>query len=315
MFESWVFPVKLLHDARMSIRVEGQDAPVDFASAVESVVVRPESTTLTASNQLFTIRATCFSPIEEAGTIVLLDVDTARPLTITVSFVPDLKLLLAATHIEASRAMRELGALMGDGELSAEAAGRHDRGVESLKMRYRDAQTGRFAHALTKSGGRNLEETAWLAMPLFYGQAESGAAAATLDALASARMATDWGARMLSRESAAYNPVGYNNGAVWPFLTGFVAAGLYEYQRPHAAFAYLRRLAQLTFDHGPGYQPEILSGRTYVFRVRGGLRVREVEGGRLVEEQGGWQRVAVAFSPSEDPRYVTATVAIRLGPR
>ncbi|MBI3426039.1 MAG: hypothetical protein HY011_24170, partial [Acidobacteria bacterium] len=90
-FEAWVFPLKLFHDARLSIQVEGQDNAIDFAAIVQRVIARPEATTLVASDQLFTIRATFFAPIDEAGTIILLDVDTVRPLTITASFVPDLK--------------------------------------------------------------------------------------------------------------------------------------------------------------------------------------------------------------------------------
>ena len=49
-FEAWVFPLKLFHDARLSISVEGQDNPIDFASIVDRVVARPEATTLVASD-------------------------------------------------------------------------------------------------------------------------------------------------------------------------------------------------------------------------------------------------------------------------
>ncbi len=91
VFEAWAFPIKLFHDARISIQVEGQDSPVDFGDNVEHIITRPEATTLIASNQLFTMRAHFLTPIDEAGSLVLLDVETSRPLTVTVSFVPDLK--------------------------------------------------------------------------------------------------------------------------------------------------------------------------------------------------------------------------------
>ncbi|MBK7597241.1 MAG: hypothetical protein IPJ07_01450 [Acidobacteria bacterium] len=90
-FESWVFPMKLFHNAAISISIEGQDSPIDFSSSVDKVIARPESTTLVATNQLFTIKATYFTPINEQGSIILLDIDTARPMTLTISFVPDLK--------------------------------------------------------------------------------------------------------------------------------------------------------------------------------------------------------------------------------
>lgn len=562
VFESWVFPLKLFHDARITISIEGQDNPVDFATNVERIIARPEATTLTAANQLFAIRAHFFTPIDEAGSIILLDIDTARRLTLTVSFVPDLKpmwpgglggqtagwrddlkafvisesrrkfngffgspaatrgiatpahqlgagalrfeikvdperarqsyyplimagggqgrqpvidlyqrlsssipeqyqktcehyrrlreemmtietpdavlnlafewakaaldkgmvenpdlgyglvagwgvsgdgarpgfgwffggdaainsyamtgygdfeatsaafkflakyqradgkitheisqsagmirwfdeypyayyhadttpfyiaavynlyrqsgdrkivtelwetlkrayqfclandgdgdgilenskaglgaselgslladlhqdILLAATHLEASLAMRELALLMNDRPLHETAEAKYQQAIKAINERYWHEESGRYAYALTKSGKQNTEVTAWTAVPLMFGQLDSRRASGTLASLASAQLSTDWGTRMLSNASQAYDPIAYNNGGVWPFLTGFVAAGEYEYHRAHAAFAHLTQVAQLTFDHALGYHPEILSGEYY----------------------------------------------------
>jgi len=562
VFESWVFPIKLFHDARISVRVDGQDNPVDFAAIVRRVIARPEATTLVASDQLFTIRATFFSPIDEAGSIVLLDIDTARALTITVSFTPDLKpmwpgglggqsagwndnlkafvisesrrkfngffgcpaatkgvatpahqlasgalrfdikvepklarqfyypliiaggvngrqpvidlyqrleksvaeqyqktfnhyrrlreemmvvessdkslnlafewakaaldkgmvenpdlgygliagwgatgegarpgfgwffggdaainsyamtgygdfdsmraafkflakyqradgkitheisqaagmikwfeeypyaflhadttpfyiaavhnlyrqsgdkelirdlwpvlkkayefcvandsdndgilenskaglgaselgsllndlhqdIYLAATNLEASLAMRELAALMNDQALGNLADQKYQRALGSINELYWDQRAGRHVYALTKSGKQNAEITAWTAVPMMFGQLDPKRAGETLATLSSSQISTDWGARMLGNQSPAYDPIAYNNGGVWPFLTGFVACAEYEYRRPHAGFAHIRQLAQLTFDHALGYHPEILSGDFY----------------------------------------------------
>jgi hypothetical protein len=65
---------------------------------------------------------------------------------------------------------------------------------------------------------------------------------------------------MLSRESVLYEPLSYNNGAVWPFLTGFAALALYEAGREPAARAYLEGTAALTFLEARGFIPELLSG-------------------------------------------------------
>lgn len=561
-FEAWAFPLKLFHDARLSIQVEGQDNPIDFATIVQRVIARPEATTLVASDQLFTIHATFFAPIDEAGAIILLDVDTVRPLTITASFVPDLKpmwpgglggqsagwrddlkafvisesrrkyngffgspaaikgvatpahqlasgalrfdlkidpqqakrsfypliiagggngrqpvielyqrlastvaeqyqktfnhyrrlreallsvetpdpqfnlafewakaaldkgmidnpelglglvagwgasgggarpgfgwffggdaainsyamtgygdfdsmraafkflakyqradgkitheisqaaaqikwfdeypyayyhadttplyiaavynlyrqsgdkqfitdlwetlkkayqfcldndsdgdgilenskaglgaselgsllndlqqdIYLAATNTEASLAMRELSAAMGDQELRAVADERYKKASNAINERYWDTQVNRYAYALTKSGKLNSEITAWTSVPLFFGQFDAKRTGETLDTLASAQLSSDWGARMLSNASPAYDPIAYNNGGVWPFLTGFVAAGEYRYARHHSGFQHLRQLAHLTFAQAQGVHPEILSGDFY----------------------------------------------------
>lgn len=561
-FEAWAFPLKLFHSARLSILVEGQDNAIEFANLVERVIVRPESTTLVGVNQLFTLRVTYFSPIDEAGSILLLDADTTRALTITVSFSPDLKpmwpggfggqnagwrddlklfvlsesrrkfngligspaaskgvatpahqlaegglrfelkidpqrakqayypiiiagggngrqaaldlyqklagsiadqyqktfthyrrlreemlsietpepklnlafewakaaldkgmidnpdlglglvagwgttghgarpgfgwffggdaainsyamtgygdfdsmraafkflakyqradgkitheisqaagqlkwfeeypyaffhadttpfyiaavhnlyrqsgdkqlieelwptlkkayefcvandgdndgilenskaglgaselgsllndlhqdIYLAATNLEASAAMVELTAVMNDPALRKLAEEKYVRALGSLNELYWNQQTRRYAYALTKSGKQNDEVTAWTAVPMMFKQLDEKRAGDTLSGLSSAQISTDWGTRMLSNQSAAYDPIAYNNGGVWPFLTGFVACAEYEYRRPHAGLAHIRQLAQLGFDHALGYHPEILSGDFY----------------------------------------------------
>ncbi len=561
-FESWVFPLKLFHDARISISVEGTDNPVDFGSNVERIITRPESTTLTASNQLFTIHATFFTPIDEQGSIILLDIDTMRPLTLTVSFVPDLKpmwpgglggqsaawrddlkafvisesrrkynglfgcpeatrgvatpahqlasgalrfdikvdpklarqfyypliiaggidgrqpvidlyqrlagsipeqyqktfnhyrrlreemmsietpetsfnlafewakvaldkgvvdnpelgsgliagwglagegarpgfgwffggdaainsyamagygdfdslraafnllakyqradgkitheisqaaamikwfdeypyayyhaettpfyiaavfnlyrqsgdkklieelwevlkkayqfcidndtdgdgilenskaglgaselgslladlhqdIYLAATNLEASLAMRELAVLMGDPALRELAEQKCQRVSAAINELYWNQREGRYVYALRRNGQQNTELTAWTAVPMMFGQLDARRASETLVTLSSSQISTDWGTRMLSNSSPAYDPIAYNNGGVWPFLTGFVAAAEYEYRHPHSGFAHLMQLVNLTFDHALGYHPEILSGDFY----------------------------------------------------
>jgi hypothetical protein len=81
-----------------------------------------------------------------------------------------------------------------------------------------------------------------------------------LDQLAGSGVGTDWGARMLSRESELYEPLSYNNGAVWPFLTEFAALALYRNHRGPAAWAYLDGTADLTFLEARGYIAELFSG-------------------------------------------------------
>lgn len=567
VFESWVFPFKLFHDARISVTVEGQDNPVDFASCVERIIVRPEATTLVATNQLFTIRAHFLSPIDEAGSLILLDVDAARPLTLTVSFVPDLKpmwpggmggqaagwrddlkafvitesrrrynaffgcpaatkgiatpahqpgagalrfgirvdpqqarrsfypliiaagvatsdnkgrqavielynrlaasiseqyqktfahyrrlreemmsietpdrqldlafewakvaldkgmvenpdlglglvagwgatgegarpgfgwffggdaainsyamtgygdfesvkaafrflakfqrhdgkitheisqsagmirwfeeypyafihadttpffiaavynlylqsgdkkfieelwpalkqayqfcldndsdgdgilensraglgaselgslledlhqdIYLAAVNVQASLAMEWMAKMLHDEQTEKTAADRYSRGKKAVNERYWNQQENRYAYALTKSGKQNMEVTAWTAVPMMFGLLDPQKAGATLAGLASGHLSTDWGTRMIGNNSPAYDPIAYNNGGVWPFLTGFVATGEYAYHHRHSAFAHLRQTANLTFDFALGAHPEILSGDYY----------------------------------------------------
>ena len=61
-----------------------------------SIAVRPEATILTYSHAAFTVREILFAPIDEPGIVVLLDVDSVLPLTVTGAFRPRLRLMWPA---------------------------------------------------------------------------------------------------------------------------------------------------------------------------------------------------------------------------
>ena len=75
-------------------------------------------------------------------------------------------------------------------------------------------------------------------------------------------MTTDWGTRLLSADHPLYEPLHYNNGAVWPFMTGFTALANYRYHRAWEGYELLRDIARTTFDFARGRNPELMSGPT-----------------------------------------------------
>jgi hypothetical protein len=85
----------------------------------------------------------------------------------------------------------------------------------------------------------------------------------TAEMMASSILSTDWGARLLANTSRSYDPAAYNDGAVWPFLTGLVSTA--EFERHHAFSGYQLALAnaRLTWAGALGYHPELLSGDYY----------------------------------------------------
>ncbi|HSF18197.1 MAG TPA: GH116 family glycosyl hydrolase [Vicinamibacteria bacterium] len=154
---------------------------------------------------------------------------------------------LAAVWTEAVHAMRELAQELGESRPASVP--------QALAQRFRDDDGIPFA--LLRDGTRQVETTAWPAFGLWRGLISSEP---TLDALASSRLGADWGVRMLSRESALYDHKSYNNGAVWPFLTGMAALALYANDHPHAGWLYLEGTKELTFLGARGFVPELLSG-------------------------------------------------------
>jgi glycogen debranching enzyme len=94
---------------------------------------------------------------------------------------------------------------------------------------------------------------------LWTGIAEPDKAAAVAGHLLSADMFTGWGIRTLAASMAAYNPMSYHNGSVWPHDNALCAAGLMRYG--HTTHA--QRVAEAIFDAAAhfGYRlPELFCG-------------------------------------------------------
>jgi glycogen debranching enzyme len=94
--EAWVYPLKIIDDFNLSFRLEGYPLDINGPEIAVSINVRPEATTFTYSHAAFTVRQTIFAPVDEPGIIMLLDVRSVLPMTITGSFRPKLRLMWPA---------------------------------------------------------------------------------------------------------------------------------------------------------------------------------------------------------------------------
>ncbi|OYV65100.1 MAG: hypothetical protein B7Z72_12535, partial [Gemmatimonadetes bacterium 21-71-4] len=159
-----------------------------------------------------------------------------------------------------------VGTVGGDGcdtALSADARRRFPVARQSLEQRFWMPRAGRFAFAILNGDSLNDNLTVWpaTAMSWHLFDEEHGEAMATQ--LARATIATDWGARTLASESPLYDPLHYNNGTVWPFVTGFLSLAEYRYHNPYAGRAQLDAIGR-TFDvWGLGRNPEVFSGASF----------------------------------------------------
>jgi glycogen debranching enzyme len=103
-FEAWVYPLKIFDGFSLSFRLEGYPLEIEGNDIAASIRVRPESTTLTYAHAAFTVRQIMFAPLDEPGIVILLEVDSVLPLTITASFRPRLRLMWPATSMTSSPA-------------------------------------------------------------------------------------------------------------------------------------------------------------------------------------------------------------------
>jgi glycogen debranching enzyme len=94
--EAWAYPLQILDQFELSFRIEGYPLEFRGADTAASVDVRPEATIVTYSHAAFTVRQTIYAPLDEAGVVMLLDVDSALPVSVVVRFRPRLKLMWPA---------------------------------------------------------------------------------------------------------------------------------------------------------------------------------------------------------------------------
>ena len=170
---------------------------------------------------------------------------------------------LAAVFTRAAEAMGEMAAARGEAELAEGARAIAAKARASLESRYWIEAAGHHAFGILKGGATNDTLTVWPATAAAFGLFDPAHAARTLEALSGHALTADWGARMLTTDSPLYDPTHYNMGAVWPFVTGFLALGHYEYGRPWAGYPLVDALARLGTDWARGRWPELLSGSHY----------------------------------------------------
>lgn len=145
----------------------------------------------------------------------------------------------------------------------AEARATREKALTTLRTKFWLPEQQMYAFALLQGGQVRPELTVWPATALAFGVADDSTGRLAAAALAGSALLTDWGARSLGASSTLFDPLHYNNGTVWPFVTGFSALAQYRYQNPVAGFALLRQLIATGTVKGLGRNPEVFSGSQF----------------------------------------------------
>jgi glycogen debranching enzyme len=90
-FEVWLWPIKVLHGFHLEFRLDNMPEAVRGEDYLQSVTVRPESTTLLYVHPQFTVKQIIFAGDDRSAMVQFLDVTSDRPLEITCKFTPDFK--------------------------------------------------------------------------------------------------------------------------------------------------------------------------------------------------------------------------------
>jgi hypothetical protein len=170
---------------------------------------------------------------------------------------------LAGVSVQAHLAMQHIASALESPEEAARAKAAYELSLANLNRQFWNPEKKILSFALTEGGGRSDELTVWPAVPLLFGLIEPEHAAPMLDQMAGAELSSDWGARMLTSASKLYDPISYNNGAVWPFLTGLLSWAEFRNHRTIAGFTHWTQNVRLTTMNALGFVPELLSGDFY----------------------------------------------------
>jgi glycogen debranching enzyme len=89
-FEAWVYPLKIFREFHLTFHVAARALPAE--TLARTLTVRPESASILYAGDSFRVRETLCVPVNEAGAVILLDVETEQPLEVEATFTPDFQL-------------------------------------------------------------------------------------------------------------------------------------------------------------------------------------------------------------------------------
>ncbi len=157
----------------------------------------------------------------------------------------------------------QMARALGQGALADSALAIRAKALHTMESKFWLPKLGQYGFALLQDGSVNDNLTAWAATAMGFDVFDQTHGAEMAAKLASSNIMTDWGARPLSATSPLFDPLHYNNGAVWPFVTGWVSLAEYNYHNAPAGWFALDAIARTTFDNSLGHNPEVISGRLY----------------------------------------------------
>jgi len=171
---------------------------------------------------------------------------------------------LGAVWVRALQAMKKMAELLGEKSLAQKATTILSKALVSFE-KFWEASLESYVYAFNNKGERVKELTPWPAFALLWEIGQTERRQKTLQPIFSSILSTDWGVRVLSTASKLYGPLNYNYGAIWPFITGFVAAAEFKHHFLPQAFPLLLATSRHFFDNSLGQATEVFSGSRYLW--------------------------------------------------
>lgn len=169
----------------------------------------------------------------------------------------------AGLGVAALRDLSNLCQLLGKDDAAKQLAAEFEKSKAALEQSFWSPELNSYAFAMEPDGRRSDEVSVLATVPMWLGLADANHVDETITRLAAENHESDWGMRIISRQSRVYDGSGYHYGAVWPLFTGWASVGEYRYHRELPAYFNLRSNALLGLDGSLGHFTEVLSGDYY----------------------------------------------------
>ena len=172
---------------------------------------------------------------------------------------------LSGIWLRAAYSMQHLAQIAGDNKKSSEAEKHFKKAKRTFDEKFWDEENQFYAYAFNSEGTTVKEISPWNAIGLMWNLGSEDRSLCSLEKLSSAELTTDWGIRSISVKSKYFQPLNYNYGAVWPFLTSWVTGALYTHHMPLQGYSLLMSTAQHTYEHALGCITEVFSGTNNIW--------------------------------------------------
>ena len=167
---------------------------------------------------------------------------------------------LAGVWVRAAFAMEKLAVASGEEAAARRAAEDHEKAHLAFEAKFWDEKEGQYSYAFNADGENVKELTPWSSVPMMWSLTDPERSRLMLEKMHSAEMMTDWGVRNLSPKSGLYQPLNYNYGTVWPFISGLLATAEFKHHFWLQGFHLLQANAGHVFDNAAGHVTELFSG-------------------------------------------------------
>jgi glycogen debranching enzyme len=172
---------------------------------------------------------------------------------------------LASVWVRAAYAMQHLAEIADDKKSLSKAKEHFNKAKRTFDEKFWDEENRFYAYAFNSEGETVKERSPWNAIGLMWNLGSEERSLLSLEKLSSAEITTDWGTRSISVKSKYFQPLNYNYGAVWPFLTSWVTTALYKHHMPLQGYSLLMSAAQHTYENALGCITEVFSGTNNIW--------------------------------------------------